>query len=353
MTDQELRKLGRKELLELLVEQGRELEVQKDQSGSREADLAQKNTRLQELVNQLQEQLGRAQARVDDLEGQLTESDLQLRAAESKVKDAQAEVSAARAEAQAAQTEVQLARAAAESNEIQLTEAGSIAEAALRLNHVFEDAEKAAQQYLENVKLLSDREDAIVAQREQESKEKAIRLLQKTEERCREKVAETKAKCTALEEESRVKAEAYWDKVSRQMQIFVSSHSELQGLFGGFEKDAANAREATIQAKQAAAPAREAYATIRREAETRQDEPDEIHSFYSEPVRQEPEYEEPAYEEPVYEEHHYEEPLYEESAPAEELPTYEEPAADVRSEYRPRNTGVETLELPEVDTYME
>ena len=43
-----------------------------------------------------------------------------------------------------------------ESREIMLKQSGSIAEAALKLNGVFEAAEKAAKQYLENVKRISD-----------------------------------------------------------------------------------------------------------------------------------------------------------------------------------------------------
>lgn len=42
-----------------------------------------------------------------------------------------------------------------ESREIELQNVGSIAEAALRLNGVFEAAEKAAQQYLENIRRLA------------------------------------------------------------------------------------------------------------------------------------------------------------------------------------------------------
>lgn len=42
------------------------------------------------------------------------------------------------------------------SREITLQNAGSIAEAALRLNGVFEAAEQAAQQYLENVRRLAE-----------------------------------------------------------------------------------------------------------------------------------------------------------------------------------------------------
>ncbi len=53
------------------------------------------------------------------------------------------------------QAELDAARAALESREILLREAGSIAEAALRINGVFEAAEAAAQQYLENIRRMS------------------------------------------------------------------------------------------------------------------------------------------------------------------------------------------------------
>lgn len=53
------------------------------------------------------------------------------------------------------QAELDAARAALDSREILLREAGSIAEAALRINGVFEAAEAAAQQYLENIRRMS------------------------------------------------------------------------------------------------------------------------------------------------------------------------------------------------------
>ena len=47
------------------------------------------------------------------------------------------------------------------SRTIELNEAGSIAEAAIRINGVFEAAQKAAEQYLMNVRELSERENRI------------------------------------------------------------------------------------------------------------------------------------------------------------------------------------------------
>ena len=42
-----------------------------------------------------------------------------------------------------------------------MKDAGSIAEAALALNSVFEDADKAAAQYLENIKRCSEQQQSI------------------------------------------------------------------------------------------------------------------------------------------------------------------------------------------------
>ena len=51
--------------------------------------------------------------------------------------------------------ELEQAREALKRREIALAEAGNIAEAALRLNQVFEQAQAAADQYLENVRRIS------------------------------------------------------------------------------------------------------------------------------------------------------------------------------------------------------
>ena len=56
------------------------------------------------------------------------------------------------------QLKIRLERAEAQLQDrtIAVEKAGSLAEAALQLNHVFEAADKAAQQYLENVRLMSE-----------------------------------------------------------------------------------------------------------------------------------------------------------------------------------------------------
>lgn len=74
------------------------------------------------------------------------------------------------------------------SRKIKLSKAGSIAEASLELNGVFEAAEKAAAQYLENL--------ADATKNQQEYRD---RMEAETHERCKKMIARTEAKCRERE----------------------------------------------------------------------------------------------------------------------------------------------------------
>ena len=118
MTEKELRRLNRTELLEMLLEQSREIDNLKEQL-----------SRMEEIINR---------------------------------------------------------------RRILLEKAGSIAEASLQLNGVFEAAQKAADQYVENIQSLSLRQESICAKMEEESRRKSEQLL-----------ADTREKCQAMEEETK------------------------------------------------------------------------------------------------------------------------------------------------------
>ena len=145
MTDEELRKLKRGDLLELLVEQGRELDA------------------------------------------------LQLR--------------------------LHKAEKALEDRRIQLDEAGSIAQAALQLNGVFEAAQTAADQYLESVRQQSRDVEALCARMEVEAREKADRI-----------VAEAEAKSAAMVGQAEQETREFWDMVSRRLEDFYNEHAGLREL---------------------------------------------------------------------------------------------------------------------------
>lgn len=118
--------------------------------------------------------------------------------------------------------------------ELDITEAGSIADASLKLNGVFEAAQAASQQYLDNIKLMSERQQEVCEKLEQESREKADALIAETTEKCDEMLAKAK-------EES----QAYWDEVSQRLEAFYNEHHGLRELLAS----AAGVKQAPEAAK--------------------------------------------------------------------------------------------------------
>ena len=80
------------------------------------------------------------------------------------------------------------------SKDLAIRNAGSIAEAALALNGVFEAAQNACAQYIDNVKKLSAMQEEINAEREEESKKKAAMILNDANLRARKLEADTRAR---------------------------------------------------------------------------------------------------------------------------------------------------------------
>ena len=115
--------------------------------------------------------------------------------------------------------ELEKAKAEISEREIKMTEAGSIAEAALKINGVFEAAQAASQQYLENVKHLSERQDALARIKERETREK-----------CERQILETKEKCDAMIAKAEKESRVYWEDVSKRLEKFYSEHAGLREL---------------------------------------------------------------------------------------------------------------------------
>lgn len=81
---------------------------------------------------------------------------------------------------------------------IQLEEAGSIAEAALRLNGVFEAADKAAKEYLDSAREMAQKREALLRRTQEDAEQMARELLSRTREECRKLEAETRKQCQAM-----------------------------------------------------------------------------------------------------------------------------------------------------------
>lgn len=92
-----------------------------------------------------------------------------------------------------------------EDRTIRLLESGSIAEAALKLNGIFEAADAAVKNYVESIEALRTRQEEICAKREEESVRKAEEIIadatQKKDQmtmQCKELEEQTKKQCELL-----------------------------------------------------------------------------------------------------------------------------------------------------------
>ena len=122
MADKELRKLKRRELLRMLLAQCEETER-----------LQRELEEIREEYGAMAESYGRLKKKLDLKDERLNQKDAKIGELSSQLKEMEA------------------------SRLIELEEAGSIAEAAIRINGVFEAAQEAAEQYLMNIRLLSEK----------------------------------------------------------------------------------------------------------------------------------------------------------------------------------------------------
>lgn len=133
-------------------------------------------------------------------------------------------------ELQAVQAKLDTAEAALRKREIAIDKAGSIAEAALQLNGVFDSAQAACAQYMENIRALSQRQEAVCAQMEAESTAKANAILEEAERKKAEIERSTTAYCAEMTRKAKAESQAYWDTVSSKLNLFLAEHSELRQL---------------------------------------------------------------------------------------------------------------------------
>ena len=96
---------------------------------------------------------------------------------------------------------------------IMINEAGSIAEAALRLNGVFQAAETAAAQYLENIRMLSGKEEAV---------------CQRVEEEARKKAETIRAEADAYSRRIRSQVDQYQRQAAKEVQASVKEQDGLR-----------------------------------------------------------------------------------------------------------------------------
>ncbi|MCC8028930.1 MAG: hypothetical protein LIO75_03885 [Lachnospiraceae bacterium] len=102
---------------------------------------------------------------------------------------------------------------------LRLEKAGSIAEAALSLNHVFEDAQSAAAQYLNSLRTASDSAAQIL----EEALQKADEILSSAKEQIRR----TEDECREMRERAAQDIKKQKEAFIRSVSLILEKHPEL------------------------------------------------------------------------------------------------------------------------------
>ncbi len=139
------------------------------------------------------------------------------------------------------ETELAETKKRAEARDIIIERSGTLAEAAMQINQVWQAADRAAAQYLSNVMRIYDEQLEKNAELEREYALRKDELLGETTRRCEEMERATLEKCNRLEQEAKAyydetvqkaKAEskAYWDQVYGKLEQYCSAQESLKAL---------------------------------------------------------------------------------------------------------------------------
>ena len=109
-----------------------------------------------------------------------------------------------------------------DNRQIMLNEAGSIAEAALRLNGVFQSAETAAAQYLETIRRLSGEEEVVCQRIEEEARKKADVIY---------------AEADAYSRQIHSQADQYQRQVEKKVQALLREQDDLRFLLCSYGEE--------------------------------------------------------------------------------------------------------------------
>ena len=104
---------------------------------------------------------------------------------------------------------------------IAIDKAGSLAEAAMSLNGVFQAAEAAAQQYLENIQRISGQQDAL------------CRALKETAEK---ETAQIRQEAQAYSQKVHAEADAYWKQVAARAAKLLEDQNSLREMINSAGK---------------------------------------------------------------------------------------------------------------------
>ena len=103
--------------------------------------------------------------------------------------------------------------------DLKIEKSGSIAEAALAVNEIFESAQQAADDYLRQIRA-----------NHAEIESRCAAMLEETEAKCKAREEETETKCRKKEQETETLIAEKWDSFRKMAEDYINTHAELANL---------------------------------------------------------------------------------------------------------------------------
>jgi chromosome segregation ATPase len=261
MTDKELRRLSRIELLNMLVESGRakealeqqlqemhrQLTAFQDQSAVERAQMAAAQEQLMRTQRELtaqQQKTADVNKELRSMQQQLESARVQLTAAQQALEDERAQsalqnrgtdekdqqLTAAQEEIVQLRTQKEELRAQLNDRTIIKENAGTLADAAAQINGVFEAAQNTAAQYLENIERMKTEQEEKCRRLAEQARAHAREIIAQAEAACEEMKQQTRRKCEELQYIAEEKARSKWNSLSRQLdQISLEIRNSMSG----------------------------------------------------------------------------------------------------------------------------
>lgn len=118
------------------------------------------------------------------------------------------------------------AEAKLEDRRLVFDDCGSIAEASLRINGIFQLAQKTADEYLENVKDYTETREAVFKRHEDAARIAAARIISDAERKSNAMIEETTKKCEEMVRVAKKESEKYWDSVSSRIENQIKQQND-------------------------------------------------------------------------------------------------------------------------------
>ena len=248
MTDKELKRLNRMELLNMLLESGRakealeeqlqqlrhQLTALQDQSAGERAQMASAQEQLMRTQRELtaqQQKTADVQKEVRSAHQQLESARIQLTAAQQalgaereqaleeqrRMEEREGQLAAAQEQIAALNQELSGVRAQLADRTIIKEQAGSLVDVAAQINGVFEAAQNTANQYLENIERMKAEQVERCYEIEEAAKKQAAQLIAQARQKCEQMEQQTRRKCEELQYIAEEKARIKWNSLSKQL----------------------------------------------------------------------------------------------------------------------------------------